>query len=497
MAAWSGRPDWADRPAVGAAGAPHWAAQCRLNCLWRPESRRLRPAWPVQPARAAVTAGFDSGEGFRAASATGLGVPPALGRRLGNWRARSAHKPHLRRRSRRKSPAPAAEQAAAAYRIRPFQSRSRRRRPASGTRPGQRSAAGFAAPGVDHQPLTARRAGVDIGQIDGVVSTQRPDQSKALGPQPFGDFAGRCCADRRKPLRPGPRSNGTANAANAASAARTAIGRDLPYEPTMINSSWIDPLSQSFARIAARSRRRRLRPGAKTKKPGDFALLGLERRHEAQQGSSWSGLCRARGSGWSSHGIARRQRARPQRLRSARRRRPRWLRSARPAAARARIGKPVAQTPGCGVGAPASRSHRPPSDRPPSARRGSAPWTACDRRACAISKVGRPRRIEEDDRLASERAVLGRAERKRVDSGAPGHVGGRDAGGDERIGEARAVHMQPDARRVSDRRRAPRLLDAVDRSGLGRLRERQRARLRGLDEPARKPIKRLRAAPLA
>ena len=93
-------------------------------------------------------------------------------------------------------------------------------------------------------------------------------------------------------------------------------------------------------------------------------------------------------------------------------------------------------------------------DRPPSARRGSGPSTASGRRACADrAKFARLLGIEEDHRLAGQRAVLGRAERQGVDAGPPRDIcAGEQPSRDQRIGEARAVHMHREARLVGDRR---------------------------------------------
>ncbi len=64
--------------------------------------------------------------------------------------------------------------------------------------------------------------------------------------------------------------------------------------------------------------------------------------------------------------------------------------------------------------------------------------------------------------------------------------GRRHAAGDERIGETCAVHMRAEPRRVGDVTEFRDLVDPVDRPGLGRLRQRQRAGLGRFDKPARK-----------
>ena len=91
------------------------------------------------------------------------------------------------------------------------------------------------------------------------------------------------------------------------------------------------------------------------------------------------------------------------------------------------------------------------------------------RRACGIKK---------HDGFARQRAILRRAKRQNVDTGAPCHVGRRRFSGNERVGEARAVHMHANPIAVSDRGEFGDLVDAVDRSGFGRLGKRKRARLR-------------------
>ena len=107
----------------------------------------------------------------------------------------------------------------------------------------------------------------------------------------------------------------------------------------------------------------------------------------------------------------------------------------------------------------------------------------------ALAQVGEglgELRLEDDDGLAGERAVLGRAERQRVDPGAPGHLRRREAARDEGVGEARAVHVGGEASRPGDPGKLGDFVATVDRPGLRRLRERQRAGLNRLHEPARK-----------
>src|SRR3546814_14513174 len=49
---------------------------------------------------------------------------------------------------------------------------------------------------------------------------------------------------------------------------------------------------------------------------------------------------------------------------------------------------------------------------------------------------------EKDERLGHHRAIFCEAKGQRVDPGAPRHVGGRAAEEGDRIGEARAIHME-------------------------------------------------------
>src|SRR3546814_10564139 len=70
----------------------------------------------------------------------------------------------------------------------------------------------------------------------------------------------------------------------------------------------------------------------------------------------------------------------------------------------------------------------------------------------------RQRGIEEDERLCRHAAILDEAERQGGDSAAPGDVGRRAAEMRDRIGEARAVHVQPEPTLRAQR---------ADRSDLG------------------------------
>ena len=84
----------------------------------------------------------------------------------------------------------------------------------------------------------------------------------------------------------------------------------------------------------------------------------------------------------------------------------------------------------------------------------------------AIAEIVSPFRIEEHHRLGRERAVLGGAERQRVDAGTPGDIGRRASEPRQRVGETRAVHMQREpvlARELGERGD---LGGTIDRAGL-------------------------------
>src|SRR3546814_17513269 len=59
-----------------------------------------------------------------------------------------------------------------------------------------------------------------------------------------------------------------------------------------------------------------------------------------------------------------------------------------------------------------------------------------------LTHPGTAAAAEKDDRLGHHRAVLGEAERQRVDPDAPGDVGGRAAEKGDGVGETRDVHVQ-------------------------------------------------------
>ena len=92
------------------------------------------------------------------------------------------------------------------------------------------------------------------------------------------------------------------------------------------------------------------------------------------------------------------------------------------------------------------------------------------------------RRIEEHHHLRGHRAVLGGAEAQHVDAGLPRQLGRRAADEGQRIGEARAVHMQLEP--VAVRRRGDRgdLVGRVDGAALRRLRDADRGGLRMMDD---------------
>jgi hypothetical protein len=73
----------------------------------------------------------------------------------------------------------------------------------------------------------------------------------------------------------------------------------------------------------------------------------------------------------------------------------------------------------------------------------------------------------------------------------PGHLGRRRLRRNERVGEAGAVHMHADPVLVSNRTELGDFAHAVDRPRFRSLGQRQRARLRRFNEPARKSPKRL------
>jgi hypothetical protein len=79
--------------------------------------------------------------------------------------------------------------------------------------------------------------------------------------------------------------------------------------------------------------------------------------------------------------------------------------------------------------------------------------------------------MEQHHGLCRDAAILGAAEGKDVDAGAPGHVGGGAAQAGDGVGEARAVHMDGQAPPASDPGQGLDFRDGVDGAGLRRLGE--------------------------
>ena len=116
----------------------------------------------------------------------------------------------------------------------------------------------------------------------------------------------------------------------------------------------------------------------------------------------------------------------------------------------------------------------------------------CPARWRAKAEVARVRRVEEDDRLGGDAAVLGAAEGEHVDAGPPGHVGRRHAEAGDRAGEARAVHVDAQRRGFGDLRERRDLRRGVGRAELGDLGEADRDRLAVMDDAFREPRHRRR-----
>src|SRR5271155_4557889 len=95
----------------------------------------------------------------------------------------------------------------------------------------------------------------------------------------------------------------------------------------------------------------------------------------------------------------------------------------------------------------------------------------------AIFEVANIGGIEEDDGFRAQRAVFRRTERKRVDADLPCHLRWRGTRMRERIGEARAVHMQLQVIRLCDGGNRGDFAQRIDSAELGRLREADGGRL--------------------
>ena len=92
------------------------------------------------------------------------------------------------------------------------------------------------------------------------------------------------------------------------------------------------------------------------------------------------------------------------------------------------------------------------------------------------------RRVEDNQRLRAPAAVLRAAEGDEIDPAPPGHFSRCRAERDERVGEARAVHVKRQPVVAGGFRDRLDLGKAVDRTDLRRLRDRHADRLAGMDE---------------
>ena len=75
--------------------------------------------------------------------------------------------------------------------------------------------------------------------------------------------------------------------------------------------------------------------------------------------------------------------------------------------------------------------------------------------------------IEEDDGLGRQRAVLGRAEGERIDAGPPGEVRRAQAAAGDRVGEARAIHVDGKPVAAGDAGERRQFVRRVDLAHLG------------------------------
>ena len=107
-----------------------------------------------------------------------------------------------------------------------------------------------------------------------------------------------------------------------------------------------------------------------------------------------------------------------------------------------------------------------------------------------LRHAGGARRIEEHDRLGRERAALGGPEREHVDAELPARVCGRKLLARERVGEPRAVDVEPQVLRMGELGERADFLRRIDRSGLGRLGEREPRRNHVMRTAARQPLQR-------
>ncbi|CAM2155906.1 hypothetical protein PT2222_350037 [Paraburkholderia tropica] len=100
------------------------------------------------------------------------------------------------------------------------------------------------------------------------------------------------------------------------------------------------------------------------------------------------------------------------------------------------------------------------------------------RALAAIAHFGGQRRVEQYDGFGGEHAVFRRAERERVDARFPCHLGGRAAERDERVREARAIHVQLDRRGLADFADRRDFIERVDAAHFGGLRDARAGGLR-------------------
>ena len=95
------------------------------------------------------------------------------------------------------------------------------------------------------------------------------------------------------------------------------------------------------------------------------------------------------------------------------------------------------------------------------------------------------RGIEQHNTFDRQTAVLGRAERQKVDAGAPGQIAGRAAERRDGIGETRAVHVKRETLRLGDFADGANLIDAIKRARFRRLGDRHRRGERVMNVVAR------------
>ena len=107
---------------------------------------------------------------------------------------------------------------------------------------------------------------------------------------------------------------------------------------------------------------------------------------------------------------------------------------------------------------------------------------------------------EQEDDLAAHRAGLGQAEGQHIDACLPAHLGGARAGRNQRIAKPRAIHMDPQTRRMRLRGVICNFSHAIGRTVLGEVCQRQDMRRRLMHEimiDPRQSLVQLRRADLA